>query len=178
MGMDVLSARVNKVFFDSKELLETLDKTEIRVHSKFGAYVMTSDRRSMRKVNKKGEPSKEGQPPKERLGHLKRGRYAVSFGYDLNTKSVVIGAEIFPGLKKRNSDTMPATIEKGGDVLVDEAAKKDGSWSRRGMKWARLNGKAMRQRRARMGARPHTGPAFEREKPKLMGMWANAMERV
>ena len=168
-----------KLFFDGEAILSKLSKADRDVNSKAGAYVMTSARRSMRKVNKKGTPSPPWQPPKERKGFLKKGRYGVQFGWDPVTRTVVVGPEIFPGLKDRNpGGTMPESLEHGGDVAVMEAQRKDGSYSIRAMAWAKVNGAKTRERVAAIKPRPFMGPALAKEAPKFPGLWKNALNKV
>ena len=171
-GLTIKTAQ--RFFLDSKAVIASLDKAERRVLSKFGAFVRRSAQSSMRKVNKKGTPSPPGQPPKARKGFLKKFLYFV---FDPAAKSVVVGPVLLPGKAGRNSDTVPATLETGGTLLVNEAARRDGSWSRRGTRWAKLNGQATRTRKARVEPRPFMAPAYAKNKPKFMGMWRDAMHR-
>lgn len=168
-----------KLFFDSEAVTSQLSKADRSVNSKAGAYVMTAARRSMRKVNKNGDPAKPNKPPNERLGHLKRGRYGVQFGWDPSTRSVVIGPEVFPGLKDRNpGGTMPEALEKGGDLIVAEAMKKDGTYSVRAMVWANANGTRTRERIVRLEPRPFMVPAMRKTLPKLPKLWENALNKI
>lgn len=166
-----------RLFFDSAEILRYLDKAEVKTLSRFGAFVMTSARRSMRKPGKKGEASKPGQPPKARIGTLKQGKFGVQFAFDTRTRSVVIGAQDIPN-RTRTSIPGAAVLEGGGEILVKEAVKKDGSWSRTATNTARYRpGVAIRNRRARIEPRPYMAPAYAKEKPKLMGMWKDSMNK-
>jgi hypothetical protein len=175
-----LKAKAERIFFDNDKLLKLLTRAEIKVLSKFGAFVMTSARRSMRSGGKKGKVSLPGEPPRAHKGTLKKGRYGVQFAYDTGTKSVVVGAQKF-GRNRRNSDTVPANLEYGGTLnnegKVITVKRKPGRNARgqfvtAGTERITLHG------RARIAARPYMGPAFKKEKPKLMGMWKDALNKV
>lgn len=73
------------VFFDSKLVLRATDRATRKALSKFGAYVRTRARTSIRKRRRVSSP---GSPPSSHTGKLKK---SVFFGYDVNNKSVVVG---------------------------------------------------------------------------------------
>ena len=139
-------------FFDRKEVLDAVDRAERRVLLKFGAFTMRTDRKSIK--NKKGI-SPPGRPPhahatytpkpgKRRQTRKKRLRFrdSILFGYDAANKSVVIGPYLFD---RATRPTVPELLEEGGRNPV--------------------TGKTYRPR-------PHTLPAFEKEKrdglPKIL----------
>ena len=137
-----------QMFFDSMPVLRATDKATRRVLSKFGAFVRTTVRRSIR--SRKGI-SRPGSPPHSHAGLLKR---LVLFGYDTGRRSVVIG----PMKLNRKVGNVPEALEYGGTSVVAEGLR-----DRR------------RTRKVRIRARPYMGPAFEKEKPQLPALWANSV---
>ena len=138
-----------QMFFDSKAVTSAVDKASRRVLSRFGAYVRTTARHSIRSRKATSRP---GKPPSSHTGLLRRFTY---FGYDRQRRSVVIG----PQRLNRKAGDAPAALEHGGVSTVVE-----------GLRHRR------RKRRVRIAARPFMGPAFEKEKPKLPAMWRNSVK--
>ncbi len=138
-----------KMFFDRKAVASRVSKAARKVLSKFGAFVRTAARHSIRKRKRTSSP---GEPPSSHMGLLKKFIY---FGYDSARKSVVIGPQ---RLNQKIGDA-PAALEHGGSSTIVEG----------------LRGRR-RKRRVRIAARPYMGPAFENEKPKLPAMWAGTVK--
>lgn len=103
------------LFFDRQSVLAPAQRAKQKALSKFGAFVRRDARRSIRKVGKKGNPAKPGQPPKSRTGLLKNHIY---FLYDKQADSVIIGPAALNG---RRQQTRVATdvLEIGGSVTRD-----------------------------------------------------------
>ena len=102
------------MFFDSKKVLSAVDRGTRKVLSKFGAFVRTTARHSIRKRKAISEP---GRPPSSHTGHLKR---LIFFGYDTGRRSVVIGPTPFRGPAE-----VPGLLEYGGRaVRPDRKGKK------------------------------------------------------
>ena len=99
--MDLVA--IKKLFFDRKAVTDKLDPAERKALSKFGAYVRTRSRSSIRSRKKTSAP---GQPPSSHVGTLKR---LIFFGYDASAKSVVVGP-VLGG----NSPEAPRVLEEGG----------------------------------------------------------------
>jgi hypothetical protein len=110
-----------KTFFDRKAVIDAVDKAELRVLKKFGAFVMRTDRKSI-KERKGTAPA--GQPPhahstyipkpgKRKKSTRKRLRFrdSILFGYDKAAGSVVIGPYLF---EARRGRTVPELLEVGG----------------------------------------------------------------
>lgn len=76
-------------FFDRKSVLDAVDKAEAKNLSKFGAYVRTRSRSSIRKRKKQADP---GKPPSSHQGNLKR---LIFFQYSKQAGEVVIGPAVF-----------------------------------------------------------------------------------
>ena len=92
-----------EMFFDRKAVTSAVDRGTRRVLSKFGAYVRTTARHSIRKRKAVSEP---GRPPSSHVGLLKK---LLFFGYDAGRKSVVIGPTPLHG----EAET-PPLLEYGG----------------------------------------------------------------
>jgi len=99
----MIHLNVKALFFDSQAVLEKVDAATRKVLSKFGAFVRTTARHSIRK--RKGVSS-PGSPPSSHVGTLKR---LIFFGYDLSARSVVIGPAPF-----RSTVEAPPLLEYGG----------------------------------------------------------------
>lgn len=113
MGFDVKA--VQKNFFDRKAVIAAIDRDLKKALSKFGAFVRTRARSSIRKApravvngkrTKAQAVSPPGRPPYSHTGDLKRFIY---FSFDPVRKSVVIG----PVLKAGGGEA-PALLEYGG----------------------------------------------------------------
>jgi len=102
-----------KMFFDSKAVTTRVDVATQRVFKKFGAYVRTSARSSIRK---RKAISKPGSPPSSHVGTLRR---LIYFGYDRASRSVVIGPEQFEGRAEGAE-----ALEYGGRIRVKSRKQK------------------------------------------------------
>ena len=141
---------VKGLFFDSAKVQAATTRAERRVLSRFGAFVRTRARTSIRKRKKPSEP---GQPPSSHTGLLKR---FIFFAYEPQRRSVVIG----PVRLNQKVGDAPAALEHGGPSKV-------------------VSGSRRRKRQTHtvtIRPRPFMGPAFEAERPKLRGMWANSVK--
>ena len=99
----MIGTAIKGMFFDSKKVLSAVDKGTRKVLSKFGAFVRTTARHSIRQ---RKAVSKPGQPPSSHVGTLKR---LIFFGYDVERRSVVIGPTPFQGTAEA-----PPLLEYGG----------------------------------------------------------------
>jgi hypothetical protein len=138
-----------QMFFDRKAVTSRLDRATRKVLSRFGAFVRTGARHSIRKRQRVSKP---GEPPSSHTGLLRK---FIFFGYDRGRRSVVIGPQ---RLNQKVGDA-PHALEYGGTSTVVEG----------------LRGRR-RKRRIKVSARPFMGPSFEREKPKLPAMWAKSVK--
>lgn len=143
----MIDLRMKQLFFDSKKVRSSVDRTTRRVLSRFGAFVRRTARSSIRKRKNTSTP---GSPPSSHTGLLKR---FIWFGYDPGQDSVVIGPA---RLTQNNRGDAPSLLEYGGRTTL------------------KRNGKRVR---AKFGARPFMGPAFEKEQPKLPAMWRDSIPR-
>ena len=137
-----------KMFLDTRKVRSAVDKGTRRVLGKFGAFVRTAARSSIRSRKRASRP---GEPPSSHTGLLKRFIY---FGYDPQRKSVVIG----PMPLNQKVGDAPHALEHGGLSTVVEGSRRN-----------------RRKRRVKVAARPYMGPAFEQETPKLPAMWRDSV---
>ena len=132
-------------FFDRKKVTRAVDKATRRVLSRFGAFVRTSARSSIRR---RKNPSKPGQAPTNWTGLLKR---FLFFSFVPSKRSVVIG----PARLNKASKDAPELLEKGGAVK-----RRDRKGKRRSVRYR---------------SRPYMGPAFRKEQKKLPKLWRNSV---
>ena len=165
-------------FFDSAKVISALDKATRKALSKFGAFVRTSARSSIRRRN---GVSKPGQPPHAHQGDIKK----ILFAYDAKRQGVVIGPikqniVFVNGDGKPTTGTVPQALEKGGSIGIIEVyndfAKK---WYRRDLRytsgWQTTN--PQRKRIVKIAARPFMAPAFQKNLPQLPELWRNQLNR-
>ena len=142
-------------FFDREKVVNAMDKASVKVLSKFGAFVRTRARSSMRRTKKTSLP---GNPPSAHVGFIKT---MMFFSYDKARKSVVIG----PTLINRSTNAQEI-LEYGGDTILE------------GYTFTTRDGKRTHEKttkRIKIKKRPYMKPAFEAEKQKLAAMWANSV---
>lgn len=137
------------LFFDSRTVEKAASRAERRALSKFGAFVRTGARGSIR-TSKDGKASAPGRPPKSHTGRIKK---FIFFAYDPDRRSVVIGPAKFAG------------------AISDLGALESGGVSTRVVE---RGGKKVR-RKARYTARPFMVPAFTKQLPKVPQMWRDAI---
>jgi hypothetical protein len=90
-------------FFDRTAVKNAVDRATVRVLSRFGAFVRTRARSSIRKRKAISQP---GQPPSSHVGTLKK---FIFFSYEPTKRSVVIGPTPVAGGGKA-----PELLEYGG----------------------------------------------------------------
>jgi hypothetical protein len=162
---------VKKFFLDKPAVANAVDAGTRRALSKFGAFVRTRSRSSIRKRKKASKP---GQPPSSHVGTLKK---LIFFTYDQQKKSVVIGPTKFAGSKFIGAKSgVPETLEYSGEVTIREAVK--GATKARSKAQAKAYRRLLKERRliaeprqytARtitVQQRPYMRPAFMAELPR------------
>ena len=150
----MIGLKIDKsMFFDTAKVRRAVSDGTRKVLSKFGAFVMTAARHSIRKRKAVSQP---GRPPSSHVGTLKR---LIFFGYEPGKKSVVIGPTPFAA--------------KGGTAVVPELLEQDhAAGTTRRIRGTRRGKVVVMTYRAR----PYMGPAFESEKPKLPALWAGSVK--
>lgn len=136
-------------FFDRKAVTSAVDKATRRVLSKFGAFVRTRARTSIR--NRKGTSPPLGPP----YSHTKLLKRFIFFAYDKTRESVVIGPARLNQVRSRNA---PPALEYGGTSTVLEGG-------RRG-----------RPEQVRVRPRPFMRPAMAKEQAQLPKLWRDAVK--
>ena len=104
IGMKLKEAK--GLFFDRTKVTKAVDRTTRKNLSRFGAYVRTRSRSSIRKRRRISAP---GQPPSSHTGLLKRN---IFFVYEPSRRSVVIGPVLL-----NSSSGAPELLEHGGTVI-------------------------------------------------------------
>lgn len=138
------------LFFDAPKVMRSVDTATRKVLSKFGAFVRTAAKSSIRKRKKASEP---GKPPSSHTGLLKQFIY---FAYDPSTQGVVIG----PTRLNKTAGTAPEALEYGGSATVVRR-RKDGR---------------RESKRVAISKRPFMHPALKQELPKLPAMWQDSVK--
>jgi hypothetical protein len=146
----MIGAVTKDMFFDRAKVARAVDSGVRKVLSKFGAFVRTTARHSIRKRKAVSQP---GHPPSSHVGTLKR---LIFFGYDSARKSVVIGPTPFRG-----------------EAVVPELLEQDHTAGTVRRVRGKHRGKVVVMT---YRARPYMGPAFEQEKAKLPALWAGSVK--
>jgi hypothetical protein len=100
--------KIKALFFDRPAVQSAVDRSTRKVLSRFGAYVRTSAKSSIRKRKAVSEP---GSPPSSHVGTLRR---LIFFGYDPDNRSVVVGPMPFGAVEA------PALLEYGGTASRED----------------------------------------------------------
>lgn len=152
----IRSARSN--FFDRATIIAAVGAARIKVLSKFGAFVRTRAKTSIRKRKKVSSP---GSPPSSHVGLL---RQFIFFSYDRERESVVIGPTLI------NKPTgAPETLEFGGDTTIEEHRFVSGA------KYGGRRQYITEHRKIHVRPRPFMGPALAAELPGLPALWRDSV---
>lgn len=164
-----------KSYFFDRPITKSLDQAARKALSKFGAFVRTSARSSIRRRQR---PSDAGSPPSSHTGILKR---FLFFAYDPFRKSVVVGpAKTNQVFFRQNGQpvrgTVPEVLEYGGDITLLEVQYPSGNWFRHDIR-ASIREGAMpkRFRTVQISARPYMSPAYEKNRNLLTGLLRDSM---
>ncbi|MCC7409956.1 MAG: hypothetical protein IT442_17955 [Phycisphaeraceae bacterium] len=104
--------KIKSLFFDRPAVIGAVDRATRKVLSKFGAFVRTGARHSIRPRKKISAP---GSPPSSHEGSLKR---LIYFAYEPARRSVVIGPVPF------KEGQAPALLEYGGRTTLVRRGKR------------------------------------------------------
>ena len=143
IGLDFKAAKAG--FFDRAAVLGAVDRATRKVLSRFGAFVRTTARSSIRRRKNISRP---GQAPTSWTGLLKK---FLFFSFDRASRSVVIG----PVRLSESRGEAPPLLEHGGTATRTD---------RQG-----------RNERVVYERRPYMGPAFDKELPKLPELWRDSV---
>lgn len=139
-----------KLFFDARRVENPAARAQLKMLSRFGAFVR---RRAMSSIRRRKRISDPGQPPSSHTDLLKR---FIFFFVEKSDRNVIIG----PILLNRGNDA-PRLLEHGGDAVRRRAAAQN-----RHRAASRLSGSL----RVRYRARPFMKPAFDQEVSKSAGL--------
>lgn len=139
------------LFFDAAAVMAATTKAERQVMSKFGAFVRTKARSSIRKRKAASPP---GSPPSSHGNQLLKKN--IYFVFEPSSRSVVVGPTLLGG----KVGDAPAALEHGGATELFTGSKRRGT---------------RKKKRVTVAARPFMQPAFAGELPKLDGLWANSI---
>jgi hypothetical protein len=103
-------AALKRGFFDRDAVAAKVDAGKRRVFGRFGAFVRTRARSSIRK---RRQPSPPGQPPSSHAGQLR----LIFFAWDEQSQSVVVGPVPFAA-KRVGAGVVPGLLERGGDSVI------------------------------------------------------------
>lgn len=135
-------------FFDRPFVVSKIDEATRRVLSKFGSYVRTRARRSIR--SRKRKSAEPGNPPFSHAGQLKN---LIFFQFEPENFGVVVGPKVSAVSKRRGRKTVPELLEYGGTAL---------HWR---------TGKPSVYRKF-----PYMEPALRAEAPKFAGLFKDAIK--
>ena len=142
------------LFFDKPAVMRAVSEASRKILSKFGAFVRTSAKSSIRQSK---SASKPGEPPHSHSGLLKR---FIFFGYDTAQASVVVGGERLTG---RNKGEAPSILEHGGTANLMVLSKSERKRYPKGKKIHIL-------------PRPYMNPALEKNIDLLPAMWRDSVK--
>lgn len=181
------------VFFDTEKLNKLSDDAVEKRLLKFGAFVRSDARRSIREApkRKREKNSKPGNPPLSHTGNLKKN---IFFGRDKRENSVVIGPH------KNRSGYAAHALEHGGSATIKGFVPKVYELGDRGAIGRDANGRvvvkklvteamvaranrfaierndAAISRTVKIEARPYMTPAFERNLPHAPKLFRNSIK--
>lgn len=139
-------ASIREGFFDTERIQRSVSAGARRVLSKFGAFIRTRARSSIRKRKAVSQP---GKPPSEHTGIIR----LIFFAWDAATESMVAGPIKAAGKDGR----APTALERGGEAVIAGNARR-------------------KSKRVTIRPRPFMGPALDHEQPKFAAQLRNLMQ--
>lgn len=139
--------QAKSMFFDRQPVMDATEKAERQRLSKFGAFVRTTAKQSIKTDD---DPSAPGQPPHSHTGLLKK---FIFFGFDPVWRSVVIGPI------RLNKAGALHELEEGGEAIITTGPRRRRT-----------------ARKVRIRARPFMAPAFATELKKMDPLWRDAIK--
>ena len=133
---------------------------------RFGAFVSSDARKSIRKAPSIWKTSKPGRPPKSHTGLLKD---HIIFDYSLQESSVIVGPMKLP-VKGRTED-IPLILEEGGPVVKSKTSRIIQTFGT-DFDWKDMPSKK------NIKPRPYMTPAYLKNLPKLPAIWSYAVKRT
>lgn len=162
-------AKWKSFFFDRAAVVKAAGRAKTSALSRFGGYVRSVARRSMRR--RKNGVSAAGQPPFAKSGEL---RDLLFFAYDPKTGTVVVGPLGFRGSDVPSLHEFGGTANGDGRVMyLKDSPGRDasGRFVSKGLRRVVLKGTL------RYPARPYMRPALAVAASKFAPMFRNVMTR-
>lgn len=173
-----------KFFFDKQPVIDAIGKVAARNLSKGGSFIRQTARRSMRSRKK---PSDPGSPPSahrqdEDHPHGPLLKDKLFFAFDPVNQSVIIGPE------QLNRSQAASIQEHGGKIVtrvpkvtIKRTGKKLSAASLAAIKRKRASGTVkpsprLVTRTVTVEPRPFMVPAYQKEQPKLAGIWQDTVK--
>lgn len=147
MSLKLTIKQAQGMFFDRQQVLTEAQARHKKTCARFGAFVRTVARRSMRRTKKVSAP---GDPPSAHVGLI---RDLLFFAWDAATESVVIGP-----VAANKGTNAPALLELGGETTITIRAG------------VGLDRDKVRRKRVTIAARPFMAPAEQKGIAKLPSM--------
>ncbi len=110
----MINAKMKSMFFDREGVMDKVDAGTRKWMSRFGSFVRTRSRQSIRKRKASAPP---GSPPSSHTGKLKSSIY---FGYDQDLRTVTIGPIVAEGTTGEGADL----LENGGTTTIIRRGKR------------------------------------------------------
>lgn len=162
--------KVKNLFFDRKAVIDAVGREAARGLSRFGAFVRTRARSSMRPGGKSNKSAAPGQPPRTHDGAIKR---LLFFSWDPKTRSVVVGPTPFAKGLAPNLLEFGGRVAGGGrTIFVQRAVGRDatGKFRSGGKDRVVLHGSV------RYRGNPFMRPALAKEIPNMPKAWSTAVK--
>lgn len=167
-------------FFDRAHAESVLSKGEKHFLASSGAYIRKVAIRSLKRVGKKGQPSRPGTSPKHRMPGDSEALRKIEFRLNEDDKSVDIGPVHLP--RTRTNPTTPQLHEFGGTIGKFEwrlSPKGDTAWMfepQNAAKYANLS-RAIKRWKSYQAKVNDKGIKFGKKKPKLASDFALTVEK-
>lgn len=167
-------------FFDRAHAESVLSKGEKNFLASSGAYIRKVAIRSLKRVGKKGQPSRPGTPPKHRMPGDSEALRRIEFRLNEDNKSVDIGPVHLP--RTRTNPTTPQLHEFGGTIGKFEwrlSPSNDTKWMFEPENAAKYAGliRAIKRWKSYQSKANDKGRKFGKKKPKLASDFGLTVEK-
>ena len=168
MGIPGLVGITSSIVSDFEKVQRATDRKTYKFLRRFGAFVRTTARRSMRPGGKKNKVSRPFEPPRTHGGGILKN--SILFEVTSNRKNVVIGPILVSGTK--GSNKVAQVLEEGGTLTGFTTILDAGETGRDAFgKFVKAKKPKREQVTKRIAPRPYMGPAFHENKAKLSSIW-------
>ncbi len=127
-GRRILDVKITNMFFDRAELQRKIGKRNAAAMSKAGAYIRTTAQTKV--LKRRRSRSRPGQPPHVHSRDKKYSLKFITFKFDEDSESLVVGPEKVPAKNPGNPTivagyTVPQIMEHGGTISIKEEKPHD-----------------------------------------------------